>query len=336
MSKPAVGINFLDYDQYQSGGGIPNGRFILYFDPMNFKPEPRSGVRQQFSDARLGVMVTAYNPDNKDDIHTQFLAFGKDLNKAYTVNPDPNIKGLLPIPGAAAIPFPASSNWGYFLKSMLDMGMPRNYATNDLTAMDGVWADVAQNPEPEDRKGYRNSAKAMSEVEAPEIKGSGKILQIVDFVENGKPWEGGGGMPEGFPEHNITNILKKPAPATAGAAKPSPRPGPVAPKPGPKPPVSAAKGPAKPAPKAAAEATDLDPMEVHDAAIQAIAAILGENVDGLLRIKLRNGVFANSNKTNPAMGQAILEQFFATDDSLNGILGEIGYVIEGLNVVVAS
>lgn len=347
MSKAAMQVvNFLDYDDYSSGGGIPNGRYVMFFDPMDFAPEPRAG--QKRTEPRLGVMVTAYNPEAKDDIHTQFLGFGKGFNKCYTINPDTG-KGLVVIPGQTPLPFPASSNWGYFLKSMKDNGLGKGVATNDLSVFDGLWADVAQVPEPEDRKGFRNNSKSMSEAEdEPEIKGSGKILQIVQFVEGGVPWEGGGGLPEGFPPHVVgAGQKKKDAPATpakpaapAGRTAPSPKAAAAPARPGPaKPNGSAKPGPARPAAPATPAATGLDELEVREAAVNGIAAVLGQpaNTNGLFQVKLRTGAFqAVSKAVSAEMGQAVLDTFFGSAEALNGVLGDLGYVTDGTNVSVAE
>lgn len=333
MSKAAMqAVNFLDIESYVSGGGLPPGMHALFFDVQNFKPEAKPGqpVRAN-AEARLGVMVTAIDLNNvAEKPHTQFMAFGKGLNKCYAPNADTG-KGIVPIPGAPVIPFPASSNWGYFLKSMYDCGLPKGIASNDLSVLDGMWVETAQIDEPEERKSFRATNKAMSEADEPEIKGSGKISVVLQFLEGGKPWEGGGGLPDGA-------TLPVPAVKGNGSGK-----APVAPPARTVPAVKAAAG--KPAVKAAAgkavapkpvvaAAPEQDETELRDAAVQGVATVLGEAPDGLFKVKLRSGTFQAVTKAySGEMAQSVLNTFFASDDALNGILGDVGYIVQGANIV---
>ncbi|HXC04411.1 MAG TPA: hypothetical protein VNZ86_06640 [Bacteroidia bacterium] len=63
-----------------------------------------------------------------------------------------------------------------------------------------------------------------------------------------------------------------------------------------------------------------------------IAGMLEANPNGLAKASLRMGVFKDI-KTHPS-GQALMDQYFGSDDTLNTLLNEWGYKIEGDRVVL--
>lgn len=113
----------------------------------------------------------------------------------------------------------------------------------------------------------------------------------------------------------VTEILEdEPAPA----AKPGK---PVAVKTPAKAPVKAA-----PAPVAEAEAVD---DEIQGAAINGFSAVLEKNPNGAAKLLFRTGVFkAVTDAVSSEMAQAVIETYFTNDDSLNSILGQLGYSVQ--------
>jgi hypothetical protein len=229
---------------------------------------------------------------------------GGKANLSFAPNAETG-KGIVPIPGGQGGGLNNKTNWAILLQSLYDSGLPPGIFTNDLSVLDGVHVHVVQIPEPEERKGFA----AASTGEAAEVRQERKIAVVSEIKEDGKPWEGGGGIPD-------------------ATAKPK---GKVAPKP------VAGKALVKAAPKAAApapvEAAADDDLEA--VALNATATVLESNPSPS-RLQLRTGAF----KAAQAAGgddaaQAVLATYFASDAALNALLSKHGYGVKGTQIVPA-
>jgi len=302
------GVNFGSMEMYVQGGGMPEGDYALEFSVLMFQATTQAGVPR--GPARLGVQVTAHSLTGSDEKpREQFYSMGRNADKSFAPDPDTG-KGLVPIPGAPAGTLPNSTNWALFLKSLYDSGLPQGVFTNDLSVLDGVWVHIANVPEPEDRKSF---APKTGEAATEERMGSGMVAVVTEIKDDGKPWEGSGGVPE----------AGTPAPAakvTKVAGKITPK---VAPKP-------LAKKAAAPAP--VEEAADEGAIE--SAAINGATAVLEASPDGVTKLLMRTGTFKHVSTAEGAdMAQAVIETYFGSDEALNAVLGQLGYKVSGQKVV---
>lgn len=298
--KPAAvaanAVNFGDLANYGGGFSLPPGRWSLYFDVRNHQALRADGTPA--GAARLGVMVTAH-PLDGGDAFEQFLSMGGKAHLSYA--PDPNTgKGLIPIPGGPGAPLNNKTNWFLFLNSFYDCGLPAGTLTNDFTVIDGTWTVTGEMAEPEDRKGFGSSSTGEA---GQEERRAGKIPVIVEILEGGKPWEGGGGMP----------------PATAPATT----------KTGPKPLTRPTLAPPPPVEEEAGN------DDVEAVGLSAAEAVLTASPDGLPKLKLRTEMFKEAGKHGAEMAQAVLDTYFKDDSTINTLLGPLGYKVAGVKIVAA-
>jgi hypothetical protein len=269
--------------------------------------------------ARLGVMLYAYSLDHPDqEPTTQFLGLGTKADLSFA--PSADGKGLVAIPNAPATTAPKSTNWGLYLKSLYDCGLPAGVFQNNVGVLDGIWVQTDLVPEPEERKGFAQNAstsEAGEELnEQGERKGSGKVPVVVEILEGGKPWEGTGGFPQ-------TAV-----PAAAPVAAPA-RPTAVPPR---QPVRPAAVAPPPQAAPAEGEA------DVESAAQAGITSILEDpaNANGCTKLKVRTGTFKYVKAAyGDAMAQQVTALFDSGDDAVNAVLAPLGYKLQGQNVVPA-
>lgn len=303
-------VNFGDLGFYVHGGGLPEGNYALEFQVQMYQAKKQSG--ETAGPSRLGVMMTAYSLTNPAaEPRTQFYSMGSKAHESFAPNPDTG-KGLVPVAGGSgASTLNMSTNWAFFLKSMYDCGLPQGVFTNDLTVLDGVHAHVHNVPEPEERKGFVQSKT--SEVESEPRKNQ-TIAIVSEILENGSPWEGGGGIPE----KEVTAAAPKPAANMKAPAKTAPK---IAPKVAPK---------APPAPPSG----EMSEEELMDAAVQGVTSVLEKNPDGCGKLVLRTGTFkAIQASAGDDAAQAVLDTFFGSDEALNSVLSQLGYTVSGAKIV---
>lgn len=297
------GVNFGALNFYSGGFTLPKGKYAIEFDVRMHQATNQGG--QALGAPRLGVMMTCH-PLEGGEIHEQFMSMGSKADKSFAPNPETG-KGVIAVPGGPASSMPNSTNWALWLKSMYDCGMPVGVFTNDFSTIDAIWVQTDQVPEPEDRKGFGSQA-ATGEASEEKRQGSGMVPIVVEILEGGKPWEGGGGIPTAA------------AAPVAAPVKAGPKAA-VAPKAGPK---------AAPAPVVEAEATDDDVMS---AATSGITTVLEANPNGCSKLLLRTGTFkAVTAAAGPDVAQAVIDTYFGSDEALNSVLGQLGYSIVGTSV----
>lgn len=308
---------------YSGGFTLPEGDWALEFMVMM---EPQRGEVVRNFEPRLGVMVYAHKMVNGEFVggepQEQFYSMGSKAAGSFAPHPDTG-KSLVELPEPQG-GLNNKTNWYVLLDSLWNSGMPPTIFDNDFTVIDGVWVHTTNVPEPEERKGF---AKATGDAE-PEKRAPKLIPIVTEIKENGKPWEGTGGLPA------LDAVLAAPAPKAA--PKVAARPAAVAAKP-----AAAVRRPvavAAPAliEEAAQEETGGGDEAVMEAAINAVAAALGPNPNGMTKLLMRSSAFKAVTKAAGAdMAQAVTEQFFNNDENLSSILGPLGYKIAGGNIAPA-
>lgn len=295
------GFNFGDLGFYSAGGGIPEGDYIWTdLTVMMFQAQTQAGVAR--GPLRLGVMITMLPlEDPRDELaRTQFYSMGGNADKVFAPNPETG-KGIVAIPGAAGTSMNNSTNWAVLLKSLYDSTLPLGIFTNDVSVLEGMHVHMANVPEPEERKSFRQQAAtgeaAAQQQDQPQSRGT--VAVVTEIKEDGKPWEGTGGIPQA--------TATKPN----GVAKPEPKPvaKPVAP---------------------AAAASDDDLLTV---AINGISDVLGKNPNGMVKLKLRTKTFAAVKEASgEENANKVINTYFVTDDALNAVLVDVGYSVQGAQV----
>src|SRR3990167_8666231 len=314
----AKGVSLLDLASYSGDFVLPEGDYAIYHDIRIHRYTKQDG--SQGLDM-LGVMLTCY-PLAGGEPTEQFLGLGKKAITSFA--PDPNSPAwnevgstkLVAIPGAPAGNMSGQTNFNLWIKSLVDCGLPQDGTVDlaDISSLDGILVHTAKVQEPGSRKALGAATGEVGQQKAD--RGPQMIPVVTEIKDDGKPWEGSGGLPEGAGE-----------PAAAPAPKVAPK---VPAKPTPKAPVAPAKpGPKKPGPKAppveeeAAEGGDEDVLAVATA---AITTVLEANPAGCALLKLRTGAFNAAKASNDEdMAQRVIDEVVEDGDTLNGILGDLGY-----------
>lgn len=294
---------------YSSGGGIPEGLYALEFLAcMHQATNQTTGA--VLGPPRLGVMVTAHPIDEAGaslgEARQKFYGMGSNAHASFL--PTEDGKDLAAVPGGRFTTLMGNTNWALLRKSLVDCD-PAVAGLETLAELDGVWARLANVPEPEERKNFgpKTGEAALAQEGQPERKGPGLVGIVTEILENGKPWEGGGGLP---------------TEAAALAAKPKPGPKGVV-----KPPVAKAAAPKAPVAKAAA--APVEDEDISARAVTLISAQLENNMAGMKRLKLRTEVF----KAAGPDGNQVVSTVFASDESLMGFLQPLGFTINGADIV---
>lgn len=289
-------INIGDLGIYTGGFGIPSGDYALQFDVCMYDFRRADGSTG--GPPKLGCVVTAQPLTGAiDSPATQFYGFGNGSEKSFA--PNSTGKGIVTIPGGPGFIFNPSTNWAIFLKSLYDSGLPKGIFTGDCSVLDGMWVHTAQIDEPEERKAFANK---MSEAQVE--KRDRKISVVTEIKDNGKPWEGTGGMPSG-----AAVAAKAAAPRVNGQTAPMPQ----QPKP--------ADGP--------------DSADIQIAAQNGASKVLGTNanINGMLYLPFRTGTFTAVKELHgDDMAQAVQNTYFKDDTAVNNLLGLLGYKKAGVEI----
>lgn len=315
-------VNFGDDSFYLGGLGLPEGDYAMGFHTQMFQPMKQNGT--PVGAAFLAVMMTAYpidrdgNPIPGAEATEHPLGCGAKTHESFI--PSADGKGFDTVAGGSGIGMNENCNWSLFRKSLLNSGLPPGTLTNDLGVIDGVWVHTRNIPEPEERKAFRKTKSATGEAAlqaqnaAAEPERNRMCVTVVEILEGGKPWEGTGGLPG-----------EAPAPAAKTAARPAAA-------------ATRAAAPAAAARRAPAAAADeVSEEDLKAAAINGIGEVLAKEPNGCFRVKLRTGTFESISKVHgDDMANAVLATYFEDDGSLNALLGEVGYVVAGARIAVAS
>jgi hypothetical protein len=299
-----TGVNFLNPDFYTGGGGIPPGPYALEFFVQMFQAKDKTG-RSNF-DARLGVRVRAHSltdPDKRgDNAYEQFYSMGTDAHKSFQPNPHTG-KSLVAVPGGPASTLPRLTNWDVLLKSLYDSGLPAGIAINDISVLDGVHVTMSQIPEPEERKSFATPGNEAD----TQRKGGGRISVVSEIHEDGKPWEGTGGIPGVETDKGQSKSTGKAVTTISDKST-------------------------KPA------ADKSDEQDVLTAATSAASDVLNSinpvtkksNLEGMTHLAFRTGMFSLVRKTyGDDMAQAVADTYFGSTDAVNELLNSHGYESDG-------
>jgi hypothetical protein len=295
------GPSFGDLAFYAGSLGLPEGDYAVEFFTQMFQPTKQDGT--SVGDPFLAVMLNCYPLAGGEPVE-HAVSMGQKAKNIFV--PSADGKGLAPVPGGSGS-LSDMSNWGIFLKSMYDCGLPQGVFTNSLATLDGIHVHVQNIPEPEGRKEMRARNRTGESTGEPDTR-TRTISVVTEIKEDGKPWEGTGGLP------------------TAGTLPTK--------KAGPKGIVKAA--PAAAAPVAEAEGGEAD---VEQAALAGVTSVLEQpaNANGMIKLKLRTGTFtAVKAAVGDDMAQAVQETYFGDDKALNGLLGQLGYALKAGQVVPQS
>ncbi len=294
----AVGIGGLE--DFSGGFGMSEGDYII--KEANIVEHAGFGQNPTM-EPRLGLMIDyVLRSDPSGEAQQQFYGLGRKAIESYAPNPTTG-KGLIKRAGADTVsPLNNKTNYFIFLKSLYDSGMPQGILTDDVSVIEGTHVHIQLVAEPEERKGFRGNT---GEVDNPGRKNM--IAVVSEIKEDGKPWEGTGGLKAAG---------KKAAPAKLAAVAPKAAPAEV---------------------EEAEEAAEVDSDDVRTAAINGISAVLEKNPRGLPKLKMRTEVFTAVKKSaGNETAQAVTDNFLADDEELGGLLGELGYALKGGMVVVAA
>lgn len=330
---PAAGgsVNFGDDNFYQGGLGLPEGDYALAFNTQMFQPTKQNG--QPVGAPFLSVMMTAYPIDGNGNLTGEPsehpLSCGQKAHQSFV--PSADGKGFDSVPGGPAVGMNDMTNWSIFRKSLRDCGLPEGVLANDLTVLDGLWAHTRNIPEPEGRKELRSAtgeAALLAAVLAAGQPGQAQQAQaqqarsrtipvVTEIKANGKPWEGTGGIPgETAPAGGpAPRALARPAVAARGRVAP---------------PVAAA-------PAGNGHATDVTEEDIMNIALEGVTDFLVKpaNANGCTKVALRGGMFTEvQKKQGDEMATAVVETVFATEETLNAVLNQLGYRTFGPRVML--
>lgn len=306
----AAGVNFLQLDFYAPTAFLPEGDYCLFFQVKHNQAVDKV-TGQPKGDNRLGVEITAYDLTNptEEAKKTQFYGMGKEALLNYAPNPETG-KGLVPLPGSSGARLNDSTNWMLFLKSLLDCDPNlSSVLSNDLSVIDGVWVHIQNIPEPESRKNMSSStSEGQSQPNQPRT-----VAVVSEIKDNGKPWEGTGGLPTAPVRSNVTitsrDVGKLPT-AFLKSAAPAQQPLP--------PPTTGA----------------VDEEDVLDAAVQATTGVMSKAKNGtMLKIQLKTNVVKHlDDNYNKEIKQAVMDKFFSSDEALSQFLEELNFTLSGVTV----
>lgn len=307
VPPPAPGLSFGSLGFYSGGFRLPEGDYAMEHNVVMHSFTRQDGT--QVGSPALGVMLTAH-PLNGGEAQEQFLGMGRKAHLSFA--PSADGKSVVAVPGGPAATASKGTNWMLYLKSLYDCGLPEGVFTSDISVLDGIHVHTQNVPEPEERKGF---AAKTGDVEE-ERKGDGLTTVVGEIKEDGKPWEGTGGIPaEGAvapPKIGVGKVMPKAAPGVNRT--PVARPTPVAP----------------PVEETQTEAGD---EEVMMAAVLAATKVLEQekNAAGCTKILFRVETFKAIEDAE--MKQAVQNTFFGSDEALNSLIGQLGYKVSGQKIV---
>jgi hypothetical protein len=294
------GFNFGNLSGYSAGGGLPEGDYCLSkFEVKMHQAIDQQGVKK--GAARLVVMITFSPLTGEGEEVERPYSLGSKAHESWA--PREDSKGIVPVPGGPGTPPNNGTNWAYFVKSLLDSGLPEDVLKDDLSALDGTWVHMQNVPEPEERKGYATAATGEAGMDTRP-----KTIAIVSEIkENGKPWEGTGGVPE------EKGTVRSVATSSKGG-KPN-------------------GAPAIQRGAVAQHVTDSSPSDVTEAAQAAVTEILMKVPNGMNILMLKTSAFKTINeKLGQDTAQKVINEVFGNSKALGAVLGGIGYRLDGVNV----
>ncbi len=293
---------------YTSGFTLPEGDYV--WTDLNIVMHDGFGDKKLTP--RLGLMIDMVpitDPTAKP--HQQFYSFGSSAHLSWMPNPETG-KTIVPVSGGPGGGLNDSTNWAVLRKSLYDSGLPVGIFQDDVSVLEGIWVHMMNVPEPAERAGF---ASKTGEGDGGPRKNN-QIAIVSEIKDDGKPWEGSGGMPD-------IKATGKPIGGKVNGA--------------------AAKAGPKLAPKPAVKVVEPEPEEeagedeaVLTAAINGVSSVLEKSPAGCPKLTLKTGTFkAVQAAEGPDMAQAVGEML-NTDEGLDAVLGRVSYKLAGTKVVPIS
>lgn len=318
-------VNFGDDSFYTGSMALPEGNYALTFHTQMYQATKADGTPSRLPPS-LATMVTAYPIDPSSgaligEPSEHPFTWGSDAHESFA--PSADGKGIDAVPNGRKAGVWKLSNWGILLDSIKQAGLPPGLLTNDFGVLDGIWVHTRNIPEPEEKTAAAKKARAKTGAAAmmggqEEDRGPRTVTIVQEILENGKPWDGTGGIP-------ADEAAPAPAPARA-AARPAARPA-AAPR--------AAAPAARPAARATAPApaaTELSDEDVQGATVDGVSKVLAANPN-LTKLSLKNKAFEQITADyGDEVAQAAMTGYLQSDEMLSAVLGELGYAIVGLSV----
>jgi hypothetical protein len=334
----AAGPNFLDNDWFSTGGGfdLPPGVWTLFHTLTYGGLIKKDGTEAPNSKA-LRCEITAYmchedgtlvqDAEGGLTVHEVKIGLGRKAHESWMPNPETG-KSLVPVPGGKAQPSSVLSNFGLYIKSLYDSGLPKGTATNDISAIDGIIVRTENQDAPEERKSISTRRASTGEIgEEEQKRADSKVLTVVELLENGKPWEGTGYALDADGALVFQGEAAAPAPKSAAVAAKAPA-------------ARAASGAAKStaaAPRIAAKAAPAPVEEAAEEAVDdesyaeiaeaALAKAIADTKAPVTKGKVKMAAYAAVG--DETLASAITDLFWATDDKLNLALGKLGMKLGG-------
>jgi hypothetical protein len=264
-----------------------------------FQPTKQDGTT--VGPAKLACKIVMV-PLGGGEPREQHYSLGTNAHQSWQPNPETG-KGIIPVPGGPGTPPNASTNWAVLIKSLFDSGLPQGILNDDLSVLEGMHVHMANVPEPEERKGYQAKTG-----EAGETQGPKTIAVVTEIKEDGKPWEGTGGVPDAAPAPKANGKVAHALAVATRTATSKPAAAPI-------------------------QAASASPSDDETIALNNISTVLMANPKGMGKLMLRTSTFKAIG--NPTVAQRVLNTYFASDDALNSILNPLGYKAVGSQVVEA-
>jgi len=198
IEKPKFNIGNLE--EYQQGFTIPEGDYI--WKDVNIIMYEGSGEKK-FDKATLTLaidLVPLADPTAESRLATYGMGRAADLSWL----PDPDTgKSIVPVEGGPGAKLSEGTNSSILIKSLYDAGLPQGIFTDDVSVLIGMHCHMMNIPPPAERAAFGGTQTG--EVSGPPKKPR-DILIVSEIKDDGKPWEGTGGIPEGKP--NKKGIVK--------------------------------------------------------------------------------------------------------------------------------
>lgn len=294
-------VNFGDLGIYTGGFSLAEGNY-LWLDLSVLLYRGFKGDLQE----RLGVMITMLDladeaaladPDNEANHKKQFYSLGGKAHLSFA--PSSTGKGLTVIPGAAGN-LNNQTNWSFLLKSLAESGLPAGTFSNDVSVLEGIHVHMQNIDEPAERASFQSQT---GDVQAT-ARTPGKIAIVTEILEEGKPWEGTGGLPE------------------AGTKKPAGK-------------ATAAKIAPKPAAKAKEKEPEVDATDLEAVALSGLSSFLEATPAGGPKVAVRMAAFKHVKDEYGDEAAQGVQELYSDDETMGALLGSLGYKVSGIKIVKA-
>lgn len=310
MAAESKKVSVMSLSMYSEGGGVPEGDYV--WSDIVFANH--TGFGEQKYAARLGAVITLQsltNPTAKP--FKKFYSMGESAQKSFAPDPDTNGRSLVSIPQAKDKTLSAKSSWAILLQSLYQSGLPAEIVDDSVEPIIGIHVHMQDQPTPESwsDRGASTAEKTSDDVKIP------KTISVVSLIhEDGKPWEGTGGVTK------AAAATVKAAVKPNGAVKATPK--------------AVVKATPAPEPEPEVEAADDDLTSLaSDIATTILSSKNAAN--GCKRMYLKTQVFTKLKASHGEdTAQAVSSSHFETDELINDIIKPLGYEVSGVDIIIST